>query len=754
MSYIANGARLASLTIGGIDYTSSMTAWTASDNTAYNTGCLITTGSVVLGRKQGSSSIEDYDRNAFKRGMEAVLEVTYPDGTTERHPRGLLYVLTNSYDTESDSIIVELICKLGLMNLNDQVDELVDLSPIHLDPAQKRFENISAAFASVGQYIYQDNQGDLQSGVLFDGDTTAGHAPGEWLSVSGVTALSVSPLAGTEPIPDRLKIQYQVPAGALANDNTGYIDTVTDVSQYWLPFPAIVYDRVLPSGSITNLDEYLAYLKAQQTSTTEAAKRTSSSCGNEPSPPAGPGLDPVSPIYASCTEQFQLAKTTQYVSATRTQTQSTYYDAVGGQVSRVYAETYGPALEANSQYYADKYSYCRQLYASSCDPNGSCPLPGQNTIKLGYVETINYYGDANELVKTVQDTYATTLSAAQPSDWRAGVSDGSIQLFDDSLSETTFYRNSRQVTEYYQEGNANIQKTTNYQSAVSRGVGIGAGLSAIDALNGVVTSSVRSSTTTATLEIAPDRVNTASTSTDEKESEVVLFTGRFVQPPSVSGPYIREEQVPMPLLFETESEILSALASYENYISRLVKGDAFGLSISEALRKDIATNWRPGMPFRYYDALNDELLGMRMDACSWGVTSDGAVVGVDALWTGVSDGTVTLPDNLVGNSQPIVDGGVDGETDVNDGAYSFVVDVSWYSSSTMVAPGADGLVPEMPSDLTYEMNAGFICFCAGLVVETGSLLSGDGNGGIPIELGGNLLTDSAVLVEEDLFATA
>lgn len=772
MSYIANGARLSSLTIGGVDYTSSMVAWSASDGTAYNNGCIKTTGQVVLGRRTGTATIDNYGRDLFKRGAEVVLDITYPDGTVARHPRGLLYVLTNSYEVESDTIIVEMGCKLVLADLNDQVEDLVDISPVHLDPTQQRFESVSAAFASVGEYIFQNNQGDLVVNTFFDGDNTAGHAPGEWLSISGVTALSVSPLSGGGPIPDRLQIQYQVPSGLLSDDNTGYVETVIDTSNYWVEWPGFHYVRVLNPDDIveTNFATYTDSIVKSKPTTTQAPKRTSSACGNEPPPPTGPGTNPNDPSvtipeirYASCTEQFVNTKTKEFVPAKRVQTQNTYYDAPGGQVSRIYSQVEGLLVELNGQYYSDLYSYCRQLYASVCDPNGSCKKDGLDMAKMGWSETINYYGEANELVKVVQDTWQNVLAILKPSDWRAGVDDGVIKEFNGTIGTNQFYRASRQITTYYKENNANIQEVKTFTSVADRGVGISAGLDRLDALNGIVTSSKRVSTTTATLEIAPDRVNSGTTATDEKSSEVVLFTNRYTQPPTESGPFVQEEQVPIPLLFTTEAEILDAVAAYENYIVRFVKGDAFGLSIGEVLRKDIATNWRPGMPFRYYDSLNDELLGMRMDACGWGVTTDGAVVATDAVWTGVSNASVTLPRNLVGNSQPNLGGGaptppgpvvppsVDGETDVNDGAYAFVVNVTWNGTAAMTAPGADGLVPTMPTDLSYQINEGFISFCTGLVVAPGSLLSGEGNGGIPIEYDGNILAETATVIDEDLF---
>lgn len=766
MSYLANSARLASLTIDGVDYTSSLVSWTASDSTAYKSGCIVTTGELVLGRRTGTTSIEDYDRNSFKRGMPVILEVTYPDGTTQRHPRGLLYVLTNSYDVQNDEITVSLGCRLALMNLTDEIDDLLAIVPVFLDTAQKTFSNVSAAFATVGQYVYQDNTGALQTGEFFSGDSTAGFAPGQFVSIAGITALSVQPLAGTEPLPDRILLQYQVPKGAIASDNKGYVDTVTDVSKYWTQFPAITYVRVLNPGTVVGIEEVISSAQSSSSSTSQQASRTSSSCGNEPPPPTGPGSNPTRPIYASCDAQFELTKQQQYIPATRTQIQETYYDAPGGQVSRVYARSYGPAVEANNQYYADKYAYCRALYASQCNPNGSCEMPGQNEILLGYVETLNYYGGANELIRTVQDTWAATLTAAQPTDWRANIVNGVPQQFNGNLSETDMYRASRIVTQYFKENNANVQLTTTYTSVVSRGVGISAGLSQIDALNGVITSTKRTSTTTATLEVAPDRVNSATTDTEEKSSEIILFPGRYTDTPSEAGPYYLEEQIPVPLLFDTAGEISAAVGKYENYITRFIKGDAFGQQIAEALRKDIADAWVPGVPFRYYDVGNDELLGMRADAAVWGVDQESAAVVVNGIWTGKSNGSLTLPHNLVGNSAPDLGGGtpapppttvppsVDTETDVDDGPYIFVINVEWEQSSTMEANGADGLFTTMPSDLDYHLNLAFVCSCAGLVVEPGSLLSGDGNGGIPIEYDGNLLVESATVVDEDLFATA
>jgi hypothetical protein len=762
VSYLSNSTRLSSLTIGGIDYTSSMVSWIASDSTAFKNGCIETSGTVVLGRRIDSGSIEDYDRNLFKRGVPVILEVTYPDGSTERHPRGLLYVISNSYNVESDQITIELGCRLVLANITDELDDLIELSPLQLDPTQREYSNISAAFASTGQVIYQDNQGDYQTRQFFEGDDYSGIAAGEWLSIAGVTALSVSPLQGSGAIPDTISLQYQVPTSTVATDNTGYVDTVVDVSNYWAAFPGITYERrlpVLPSSVADKASEITS------SSVSVAARPTSSSsaCGNTLPPPndSFPSI--------SCIDTYEAVKVTQYYAATQTQTTTTYYDAVGGQVSRIFSEVYGPAIEANQQYYADKYAFCRSLYAVYCDVNGSCPMEGLETIRLGYETTENEYGEANELIRTVRDTYVTTLSAAKTDDWRSGIVSGNPQDFNIDLSATDMYRTSRVITEFYREDNANVQLTTTYTSAVSRGVGIQAGIDAIDALNGIKTTQKRISTTTATLDIAPDRVNTSTTETTELSSQIVLFIGRYQENPPEAGPYEVDESVPMPLLYDDAEQVEAVVNDYENYITRFYKGDVLGMQIGEALRLDIASNWFVGRPFRYYDVVNSELIAMRMDACAWGVDQSGASVVTNGIWIGVSDGSVTIPQNLVGNSGPDLGPGtptptpppstvppsVDEETTVDSGAFAFVVNVYFGTSSTMTPAGdGDGAVTITPSDLTYIVNEGFVSMVAGLVVEPGSLLSTDGNGDIPIVYDGNLLAEDAVVVNGDLFATA
>jgi hypothetical protein len=278
-------------------------------------------------------------------------------------------------------------------------------------------------------------------------------------------------------------------------------------------------------------------------------------------------------------------------------------------------------------------------------------MEGLNQIKLSYSEQKNYYGFANELVKTVTDNYQTTLSAAQPSDWRSGTSNGKTQSIQ-TLSYSTMYLASRQEVKYEYGLNKTKQTTTTWTSAATRGGGIGQN---IDALSGIKTVEVRLSTTISANPVSPDRTETVSTSTTDKE-KLLLISTNYKTPPSQSGPYELKEQVPVPILSDNSSYIDQVVDTYSNYLLKFVKGDAYGLSVTEVLRSDIMSNWRPGMPFRYYDPRKDKILAMRMDACSWGVGVKEAVVTTSGIWIGVSNGTISIPKNLSGDSRPDMGG--------------------------------------------------------------------------------------------------
>ncbi len=781
MAYLSNNARVHSVTVAGTDYTSNLVSWTASDESANKNGCLITTGALVLATKPGGVLIEDYDRNNFKRGDQVILKMTSSSGSVLRHPRGLLYVVSTSYNAESEELAIELTCRLGLMSLTDSYDELLGIVPIQTDTAQSTFENCCSTFASTGSYVYQTNTGSLSTGKFFDGDGYSGVTAGQWVSVLGVTTNSVSALTGSGAIPDEIVLSYQVPVDEIASDNKGRIDTVETESYYFFSYPAVNYVRINsdateenPNGTLENITEIV---------TTEPPVASSGSCGNAPPPPKGDVGGPVGGENGggngnSCNQGYSLVQSPVFVPAIRRTSQKSVYDGPGGQLSTVESRVYGPRVEANGQYFSDDFAYCRQTWGDQCNPNGDCPRNGLDEIELGKTTTLYTYGAANELVQTVTDNFSTVLSAAKPSDWRAGNNNGRIQDFDSSLlSNSSLYLESRVITQYAIEDNVNVQTTTQFQSVTSRGVGISGGQS-IDALSGIETKSIRRSATNTTLDIAPDIINSSTTSTETKQDTILLFAGRYKTPPVEAGPYVLEEQIPMPLLFDNQSSIDSVVSDYSNYLERFVKGDVFGLQIGEGMRDEVLNGWYPGMPFRYYDPSKVRVIAMRMDATAWGVSTEESAFVTNGVWIGFSNGAVTIPSNTVGNSTPDmtakssgVNPGIGGsdvanplppapevppsvedETSVDSGAFAWNVDVRIYMESIAVTYGPDGVMGPAPEEEVLYPYFTTACYVSGSVVGPGQILAANVDGSIPIELLGQLIVGDATVVNLDLFA--
>jgi len=770
MSYIANATRVVNLTIAGEDYTESLVSWTVSDESANKNGCISTSGSLVLTKIPGSNDVEDYFRNYFRRGDVVTLDLRIGNGPVFRHPRGYLYVVTTSYNTESETLGVEIACKLSMMSLTENYSELTAILPVPLDVVQDSYQGCCAAFASVGQYVFQNNQGGLGTGNVFN-DAIGGAEEGRWVSILGVTALSVAPLQGQAAIPDEIELSYEVPTSGLPVDERGRVEETETSSYYFTNYPIVNYERQNtdvtpenPEGTLDNVGSVLPY---------DPTTGAGSTCGNSPERPEGNGNGENG---TSCNDGFVLVQSPLYVPATRIQKQKSVYDGPGAQVSMVRNEIRGPRLEANPGFFADSYSYCRQTWGSACEPNGSCPQDGLDNILLGYSETTNTYGAANELVKQVVEEYATRLSGAQPSDWRAGNTGGQIQEFDPSVGEDiSMYRQSRAVTTYTVEGSVNVQTTELYTSMTSRGTGIKGGHS-IDALDGIKTSTVRRSTSKATLDIQPDMLNSPTTATETRTTNIVL--NRENGGSSLYGDYVIKEAVPVPLLFDNEAEIDSAVQAYSNYLGRFVKGDSFGLQIGEALRSEIAENWHPGQSFRYYDPGESQLIAMRMDATAWGVSSDRSALVTQGIWIGFSNGSVTIPSNVQGNSspdmgaisdgvhpgQPGIPGGepsppppevppsVEDETIVDSGPLSFDVTVDFSSSFVAETLSEDGIQAGMPETGPVRANWTSTAYISGAIVAPGGLLSPDPDGGIPFDYNGNLIVVDATVIAADLFA--
>ncbi len=793
MAYIVQSTRAASLTIGGTDYTSSMIEWQASDSSVNGNGLMETTGAVILAQRPGMPDLSDYERNAFKRGESVVLNMTDINGSTFLHPRGLLYVLATSYDPESEQLSVEIGCRIALISLTDDIKEILELSPIALDDGQKNIQSIASALFAAGELVYQDNTGELVKTEFFDGDSTSGIAVGSWVSVFGQTTLSTAPLSGTSVIPDRIKVSYDEPVEEPDDTETDENGTVytedIEVSNYFYQYPASSWVRNPEAGDCLLFDAYgnkteVACIEGGPdgdggvATTPLVEEPATSDCGNTPEAPDGTYEDDSEDSFrivpVSCNYGWETKSTPVFVSAKSTRTARTEYGGPAQQVSRVFQEVRGPKVEVNSMYFADKHAYCTYLYGYACLPGGNCPYEGTGQSLQSYAETLYFYGEDNQVTKTVRDTYATVLSAAQTHDWRSGQLGGVPQNFDSSLaSDTRMYRQQRVVTEYLQRGGSqSVTLITQYDSPTSRAVGIKSG--SIDAVgaNGIKTTRRTTSTTYNSLPEQPDLLAAPQTETETKTTDVLVEKGAavggpgFTGPPE-AGPYILEISLPVPVLSPDGEVRTEFIQNFVDLVPRWVKGDAYGVQVTEALRREIAFNWKPGMPFRYADTLNNTILGLRMNACSWGVSTQAAVVSIDGIWTGYSRGTLDPGSNVVGDSRPDMSGGgvippvnpTPVPPTIIDDVIGFnvaeVIEVHFFLDFNMQDPGADGVLPAPPTsydERAFNIEEALTVFVAGAIVEPGTILETTGAGGMPIGSAGNLLTTGTVVVNNDLFA--
>lgn len=646
MGYLVQKTRASALTVGGQDYTASFVSLQVSDVSAFKNGLITTSGTLILGQRPGGVDIEDYDRNLFKRGTLVTLDIEEPGGAPYRHPRGYLYVLTLAYNVEAEQLEIQVGCRLSLAYLTDNASEVLPLVPIPLDPAQQTIGNCSASFASAGMLLYQDNQGNLVSRKFFGTDSSTAIEAGDWVSVLGETALSVTPLAGSNAIPDTIKLSYQVPEDTLASDDVATIATTTDISNYFIAYPAVTYTRV---GELENSDQ------GNTISIPLPNPIVLGGCGNTPQPPSGDiNLQVGEQVPVACQSEWTSERQTVYVPATSTAQSRTVYGGPGGQTSYVLEERTGPIIEANSQYFADKYAYCKQIYGYSCLPGGGCSYAGMNSTTLERSVTNYYYNDDGSLRQTVQDSYATLLSAANPEDWRSGVQDGVPQNFDQNFANTysRLFLERRVEVVYRKFQNLNAQETTTWTSIASRGMGVSGNVNRLDATRGIKTSVKRFSSTTVVNDLRPDSVKSPTTQTVERSTVLSLNTNSYITPPDVAANYELEESIPVPLLSTDINEVNGWVADYSEYLTRFTKGDLYGLQIGESMRSEIVTGWYPGRPFRYADNSNSKISAMRMDACTWGVTAEEAIVVMNGVWNGFSSGTLSLGSNLVGNSTP------------------------------------------------------------------------------------------------------
>lgn len=640
MGLLLNATRVHSITINGTDYTNNFIDFTCADSSAERAGIITTKGQLRLGYIAGGLDISEYKKLLFRRGQVVILNMQHPNGATFRHPRGYLYVLTSQYNPSDNTNTIEVGCRLALAELTNNVSNLLSYSTLSIPEERQDFSNLSSYIAVENAILYQNNQGELVKRQWFVYNITSG----AWTSVLGQTAVQIAPLGGSSVVPDRIQLNYSV-YGEEEDPEDLTIVTDTSTSDYFIQFPIKKFIRKSPTLGVAGITGSTA---------TARASSNQDNCGSTITPGGNDPTEGRDNDTESCSSNFEVEESVTYISARNISTSTTYNTGPAGQVDRIIQEVRGPALELNTAYFTDKYSYCVQKYSTSCNPGGNCQPEGSNMVTQARQITSNSYDSSGAVSITVVENYKHLLAAAQPSDWRRITVDRETgeeteefrdNLIDSIVSSDQMYLDSLQETYYqYTKPTGSKQITFTYTSLASRGIGISDKAKLNAYVHGILTTETRVSTTTSANPFNPDRTSegiSETSNTIELTFEVPLagFGVRPLSTPPEVAPYTAVESLPIDATRLPSSQIPFVVGTYASYLAKWIKGTAMGLRITETLRPNLVNNWYPGREFFYVDDTSGEILVLKSDAHAWAVDQDGAAVTIAGLWWGISNGT-------------------------------------------------------------------------------------------------------------------
>jgi hypothetical protein len=432
MSYI-NTARKSRLTLNGVDESSRMISWQVNDDSVFKNGIMKTSGNIVLGTT--SLTQYDYQRQAYKRGQ--LVEMSLWDSESAEwvvHPRGLLFVLSTSFDPSEQKITIEIGCQLSIWVLSDNVQAIYDHSPVELFGGQRTIQNVSQALYTSNKFIYQDNTGgivEMSTLDLSSAPDAVETVPGLWATGSKSEALSSVSLSG-DSIPEIIDIEYNYNPDSIFSDPE---KVTADTSSYDINFNAATWVRTGSGeelGSVETIDD-----------------------SYDGTPGAAIG-------------QYEKVVDVVKVSSSRTETTTQYFNGASGQLSQSVQEAYVPGIEINASYFEDQYSYCRYQAAVNGDADSaSCSyLQATSPILASRIVTNLTYDDAGTVVSRTVEQWEPVLAAAQPFNWKEADGDYGQPTTFDPISLTDIFRASIVTTDYSQdEDGNNIETITSYKSA-------------------------------------------------------------------------------------------------------------------------------------------------------------------------------------------------------------------------------------------------------------------------------------------------
>ena len=546
MGYFINTVKRCTIKINGQDVTDRVTDITLSDSSGVRNGLIATDGEMTLAYRPGGTPREDYERILYKRGTKITIDVTFPSGNTLRHPRGLLYVLDSVFNPEDETITLNVGCRMAFAALDGDASDLLNLGQLYLPETREDYSSVSQQLATEGRIAWYDSSGNLRSAGLFEGSESPKWVSVFGLTAVAVAPLDQgrsiqeqseaqdeagNPYTGSDP--DDIVLEYEYADGEVDPDGnlvpTEPEDDPGDITSYdpdfefdpgnpgfppevevgeegkpvtkemsvvksvfFTQYPAIFYTRKPADPDEDGEPDLDKAGEPEDDAGLEEPRPNPCLDGSdlaESSNPAGGGSKPGGGDGngdTNCMDAYQTVREPLYVGVQTWSLSRTFYLGPANQRSYIRTENYGPALDANSQYFGDLFQICRQGWATKCNPNGFCSTEaGEQLIKLNYNTVTTEFNEDGSVDKEITDVYETRLSAARTQDWRAGVEEGKIIGFRPITRPYDMYRSKRTIVKYFYPKRGTKRETIQWVSISSRGNGLGQSDSELDALNGI-----------------------------------------------------------------------------------------------------------------------------------------------------------------------------------------------------------------------------------------------------------------------------
>lgn len=216
--------------INEVDYSEFLVEGSISDDSAYSTSIITTTGSMKLA---GSADVLDFNKNKFPIGSHVSIYVTLSNGKLAKMPRGSLLILESSINIKEPSITFELGCSLNYLsareaNYESEIEGLIDtFIPQDIKNSfvveEKNLSTLNNLLDISGLIIFQNAYGTIQKAKKFGDDGIGSNVDAAKLvSFDKFTTIDVESLGGAiEELPSSLLVEASVEVPTFGDEDDG-----------------------------------------------------------------------------------------------------------------------------------------------------------------------------------------------------------------------------------------------------------------------------------------------------------------------------------------------------------------------------------------------------------------------------------------------------------------------------------------------------------------------------------------------------